>query len=176
MEPAVLKATRAAIRDHGAGSLTVDDLTPADLGRVGWSGGSLHTEAVAEALKRAEKGEVDYLAVRSPDGWPVSIGGVDYAAHTGAGTLWQLATHGELTSLGLGTCLISALEGRIRARGLSWAMLGVEVANTRARALYDRLGYEVCGHGQDSWPEQDDRGNVFTYHAELTLMRKSLGR
>jgi ribosomal protein S18 acetylase RimI-like enzyme len=174
MEPAVLDATRAAIRRDGAASLTVNDLTAADLGRIAWSGGPLHVPAVAHALERAEQGEVDYLAVRSPDGWPVSIGGVDYGAHNGAGTLWQLATHGELTGLGIGTCLITALEDRIGARGLPWAMLGVEVGNTRARALYDRLGYEPCGHARDSWPEADDQGNVFTYHAELTLMRKRL--
>lgn len=174
MEPAVLEATRAAIAEHGAGSLTVDDLTPADLGRIGWSGGPTHTPAVAGALKRAEQGEVDYLAVRSPDGWPVSIGGVDYTAHPEAGTLWQLATHGALTGLGLGTCLIAALEDRIRARGVPWAMLGVEECNPRARALYDRLGYEACGHEQGSWPEVDDQANVFTYHAELTVMRKRL--
>jgi ribosomal protein S18 acetylase RimI-like enzyme len=176
MEPAVLEATKAAVWRSGAGSLTVDDLTPADLGRIAWSGGPLHTPAVARALERAEKGEVDYLAVRSPDGWPVSIGGVDYAAHEGAGTLWQLSTHGELTGLGIGTCLIAALEDRIRARGLPWAMLGVEDCNTRARALYHRLGYEDCGHAQDSWPEADDQGNVYTYHAEVTLMRKRLSK
>jgi len=130
--------------------------------------------AVTSALRRTEQGEVDYLAVRSPGGWPVSIGGVDYAAHEGAGTLWQLATHGELAGLGIGTCLIAALEDRIRARGLPWAMQGVADSNTRARALYDRLGYEACGHEQDSWPEQDNQGNVVTYHAELTLMRKRL--
>src|SRR5215472_11251120 len=144
MEPAVLDSTRAAIRDRGAGSLAVDDLTPADLGRIAWSGGPMHVSAVAEALERAERGEADYLAVRSPDGWPVSIGGVDYLAHAGAGTLWQLATHWELTGLGIGTCLIAALEDRIRVRGLPWAMLGVEESNPRAWALYDRLGYEEC--------------------------------
>jgi ribosomal protein S18 acetylase RimI-like enzyme len=175
MEPAVLEATRAAIREHGARSLTVDDLTTSDLGRIGWSGGPTHIPAVAGALKRAEHGEVDYLAVRSPDGWPVSIGGVNYLDHPGAGTLWQLATHGELTGLGLGTCLIAALEDRIRARGVPWAMLGVEESNPRARALYERLGYEACGHEQACWPEMDDQGNVVTYHTELTLMRKRLG-
>ena len=174
MEPAVLDATKAAIRRRGAASLTVNDLTPADLGQIAWSGGPLHMPAVAHALTRADQGEVDYLAVRSPDGWPVSIGGVDYAPHEGAGTLWQLTTHGELTGLGIGTCLIAALEDRIRARGLPWAMLGVEDCNTRARALYDRLGYGECGHEQGSWPEQDDHGNVVTYQAELTLMRKRL--
>ncbi len=174
MEPAVLDATKAAILCHGAASLTVNDLTPADLGRIAWSGGPLHRPAVAEALKRSEHGEVDYLAARSPDGSPVSIGGVDYAAHDRAGTLWQLATHGELTGLGIGTCLIAALEDRIRARGLPWAMLGVEDSNPRARALYDRLGYEACGHERASWPEADGQGNAFTYHTELTLMRKRL--
>ena len=175
MEPAVLDATRAAIRGHGAGSLTVDDLTAADLGRISWSGGSLHVRAVARALARVTAGEVEYLAVRSPDGWPVSIGAIDYAAHRGAGTLWQLATHGDLTSLGIGTCLIAALEDRIWARGLPWAMLGVEDDNTRARALYDRLGYEKCGHERDSWHEADEYGNIYTYHAAITLMRKRPG-
>ena len=175
MEPAVLDATRAAIRRDGAAALTVNDLTPADLDRIGWSGGPVHIPAVAHALERAEQGEVDYLAVRSPDGWPVSIGGVDYAAHDRAGTLWQLSTHGELTGLGIGTCLIAALEDRIRVRGVPWAMLGVEDCNPRARALYDRLGYQVCGREEASWPEADDQGNIVTYHTELTLMRKRLG-
>jgi hypothetical protein len=53
-------------------------------------------------------------------------------------------------------------------------MLGVEDCNPRARALYDRLGYEPCGHEQACWPEADDQGNIFTYHTELTLMRKGL--
>jgi ribosomal protein S18 acetylase RimI-like enzyme len=68
----------------------------------------------------------------------------------------------------------AALEDRIRARGVPWAMLGVEDCNPRARALYDRLGYEPCGHEQACWPEADDQGNIFTYHTELTLMRKGL--
>jgi ribosomal protein S18 acetylase RimI-like enzyme len=175
MEPAALAATKAAIRLHGAGSLTVDDLTPADLGLIAWSGGPLHIKAVAAALARVANGEVDYLAVRSPDGCPVSKCGVDYGANDRAGTLWQLATRDDLQGLGIGTALIKAAEGRIRARGLPWAMIGVEDNNPRARALYERLGYAECGHEQASWPEADDQGNVFLYHAELTLMRKSVG-
>jgi len=174
MEPAVLAATKAAIQQHGAGSLTVDDLTPADLGRIAWSGGPLHTDSVAQALARVPNGEVDYLAVRSPGGYPVSKCGVDYTAHPQAGTLWQLATHGDLQGLGIGSALIKAAEDRIRARGVPWAMLGVEDDNTRARALYERLGYAECGHEQGTWPEADAQGNVSIYHAELTLMRKRL--
>jgi hypothetical protein len=53
-------------------------------------------------------------------------------------------------------------------------MLGVEDSNPRARALYDHLGYDACGHERASWPEADGQGNAFTYHTELTLMRKRL--
>jgi RimJ/RimL family protein N-acetyltransferase len=54
-------------------------------------------------------------------------------------------------------------------------MLGVEDENTRARALYDRLGYKECGHERDTWDEADEYGNIYTYHAEVTLMRKRPG-
>jgi hypothetical protein len=61
-------------------------------------------------------GQVEYLAVRAPGGFPVSIGGIDYAKQPGAGIVWQLSTHGDLRSLGLGTALIKEAEARIKKR------------------------------------------------------------
>lgn len=173
-EDGILEATREAIASHGVDALEVNDLTRADLIRIPWSGGPLHPASVGKALDRVDAGEVDYLAVRSPEGWPVAIGGIDYQAHPGAGTLWQLSTHGELQGLGIGTKLIKVAEGRVKTRGVATAMLGVEDDNHRARALYERLGYEVCGHEQESWDVADKQGNVTTHHAEVTLMRKQL--
>jgi ribosomal protein S18 acetylase RimI-like enzyme len=129
---------------------------------------------VGDALQRAARGEVDYLAVRAPGGFPVCIGGIDYAKCEGAGVLWQLATIGDLQSLGLGTRLILEAEQRIRQRSLATAMLGVEDNNPRARALYERLGYIAYDHAQESWKGVDPLGHVTVYHAEVTLMRKSL--
>jgi ribosomal protein S18 acetylase RimI-like enzyme len=167
-------AVRQLIKERGVGTLEVDDLTQTDLPNISWAGGSLHSKAVEEALRRAKDGHVEYLAVRAPGGYPVCVGGIDYQEHAGAGTLWQLSTHGELQSLGIGSMLIKAAEDRIRRRGLATAELGVEDENHRARALYERLGYVAFGHEQDSWDDADEDGNVFTYHAECTLMRKSL--
>src|SRR5260370_22225827 len=96
--------------------LIVRDLTAGDLPSCDWSGWASHLASVARVLERAERGEVDYLAVCPPSGLPVAIGGVDYVRNPGAGTLWQLVVHGALQSCGIGTILIRAAEQRIRAR------------------------------------------------------------
>jgi ribosomal protein S18 acetylase RimI-like enzyme len=154
--------------------LTVRSLTSADLPSCAWSGGSPHLAAIASALDRAANGEVEYLAACPPSGLPVAIGGIDYAKAPGAGTLWQLAVHGALQSLGIGTILIEAAERRIRARGLHWAELSVEQSNPRARALYERLGYVAYGSQPDGWDEEGADGNITRYETVCTLMRKEL--
>jgi ribosomal protein S18 acetylase RimI-like enzyme len=63
---------------------------------------------------------------------------------------------------------------RIKNRGLDTAVLSVEDDNFRAKALYERLGYNAYGHEQESWNEADQFGNVTTRRAEVTLMRKTL--
>ena len=82
--------------------------------------------SVADALKRARAGEMDYLAACPPSGLPVAIGGVDYAKFPGAGEIVQLSVHPALQSCGIGTILIQAAEQRVRARGLRRSELGVE--------------------------------------------------
>src|SRR5919197_2145994 len=126
-------------------ALRVNDLSKDDLPHIGWSGSKTHLDYVERALTRAEAGDVDYLAVRAPGGEPVAIGGVNYMAHEGAGTLWQLVTKESLRGLGLGTRLIAEAEARIKQRGLTHALIGVEDDNPRARRLYERLGYRVAG-------------------------------
>jgi ribosomal protein S18 acetylase RimI-like enzyme len=154
--------------------LTVRDLTAADLPACAWSGPASHIRSIARALERAERGEVDYLAVCPPSGLPVALGGVDYARSPSAGTLWQLAVHGALQSCGIGTILIGAAEQRIRARGLYQAELAVEENNPRARALYERLGYAAYGSALEAWDEDAPDGSVRRYETVVTLMRKKL--
>lgn len=169
-----MESVRKVIETQAVDSLVVDDLKVEDLPHVKWAGGQYHPKAINEALDRVSEGEVEYLAVRAPNGNPVSIGGIDYAVHEGAGTLWQLATRGELIGLGLGSRLIAAAEERIRRRGVSKAMIGVEDNNPKARALYERLGYMPVGREKTSWRYQDERGQIKLYETELTLLEKRL--
>ncbi|MFC8721969.1 GNAT family N-acetyltransferase [Kitasatospora sp. NPDC057198] len=154
--------------------LTVRDLTEADLPSCGWAGSPKHVRELVHQLRRAEAGEVDYLAVCTPAGLPVAVGGVDYLPAPGAGTLWQLGVHPALQSCGIGTLLIRSAEQRITARGLTAAELGVEESNPRARALYERLGYRAFGRAPDAWDVEDEDGTLRRYETMCTLMRRQL--
>ncbi|MET8863753.1 GNAT family N-acetyltransferase [Nonomuraea sp. NPDC004580] len=154
--------------------VTVRDLLPRDLPACTWSGSAGHLRHVEQALARAAKGEVDYLAVCTPMNLPVAIGGVDYQLSEGAGTLWQLAVLPALQSLGLGTLLIQAAEQRIGNRGLRRAELAVEENNPRARALYGRLGYVACGRKSEAWDEEAPDGSIRRHETMCVLMRKDL--
>ncbi|MEV0845613.1 GNAT family N-acetyltransferase [Streptomyces sp. NPDC049954] len=154
--------------------VTVRDLRPQDLPACGWSGSATHLRHVERELVRAAAGEVDYLAVCTPVGLPVAIGGVDYQVSEGAGTLWQLAVLPALQSRGLGTLLVRAAEQRVRERGLRTAELAVEEDNPRARALYERLGYVAYGREPDAWDEEGPDGSVRRYETMCVLLRREL--
>ncbi|MCX5532705.1 GNAT family N-acetyltransferase [Streptomyces sp. NBC_00006] len=166
--PEVLVLVKVELR------LVVRDLTSADLASCSWAGSDHHLRGVVQQLKRAQAGDVDYLAVCTPANIPIAKGGVDYRASEGAGTLWQLAVHPALQSCGIGTVLIEAAEQRIKDRGLRQAELGVEEDNSRARALYERLGYIAYDSRPDSWDEQAPDGTLRRYETTCTLMRKHL--
>lgn len=154
--------------------LSVRDLTHADLPSCAWAGDALHVRQLADQIRRAEAGEIDYLAVCTPVGLPVAVGGIDYTVKPGAGEIWQLGVHPALQSCGIGTLLIRSAEQRIAARGLTRAELGVEEDNPRARALYERLGYQAYGREPDSWDVVAEDGSVRRYQTTCTLMRKDL--
>src|SRR6266702_4247633 len=151
-------------------TLTVRDLTRDDLPSCTWSGSATHLAHVAQALDRAERGEVDYLAACPPSGLPVATGGIDYKTTPGVGTLFQFGVHPALRSCGIGTLLIEAAEQRIRARGLHRAELGVEENRLRARALYGRLAHVAYGSKPPAWDVDAPDGAITRYETVLTLM------
>jgi hypothetical protein len=152
-------------------TLIIDDLMQPDLPAIAWSGGPGRLESVACYLARAASGEVDCLAVRTPDGRIVAKGGIDYAEHPGYGTMLQLAPIPPVTAMG--RCSSRPWRSAIRARGVD-AMLGVEPNNPGALRLYKRLGYTECGTKDASWETTDADGRRFIYRTTLTLLRKQL--
>src|SRR5215471_21184889 len=155
----------------GAGQLAVGDLRADELAGLDWSGNPAHLRSVAAALQRAARGLEDYLVVRAPGGQPVAKMRVDYASEADTGVLSQLATIGPLQGLGIATMLIGVGEQRVRARGRTFAALGVEDHNPRARRLYERLGYQAAGRQHASWEYEDDNGVLRLYETTLTILR-----
>jgi ribosomal protein S18 acetylase RimI-like enzyme len=165
---------RAVVARQGLDALTVNDLTFNDLDQIGWSGEPRHRVAVSEALSRVAGGEVAYLAVRVPSGVPVAKVGIDFARYPEAGYLWQFATHPDLQGLGIGSFLMTAAERRIVQHGRWVARINVELDNPRARALYERLGFESMGRDTETWERVAISGAVTMHRATVTLMRKTL--
>jgi len=150
----------------------VSPLRVDDINEVAWSGSPTHLDSIASQLQRVATGEVVYYVVYA-DGHGVCKGGIDFAKEPGAGTIWQIATHPQLEGLGLATLLIDALEQQARHRGVHQLRLGVELDNTRARRLYEHLGFHVIGESATSWLADADDGTQFLYTTTIAEMKKS---
>ncbi len=153
----------------------IDDLNKNDLSLIDWSGSAAHIRNVSTQLERVKLGEAEYLAIRDSEGNPVAKGLIDHVRREGGSEIGQMATHPDLQGKGLGTLLIAEAEKRILTHGHPLALLGVEVSNTRAKKLYERLGYTAYGSETDSWIAEDETGSEQTYFADVILMRKEIG-
>jgi len=152
-------------------AVTVRDLAAEDLSDLDWSGGSEHVHAVAEALTAAYADEMVLLVVALPNGRLIGSGAADLRRFDGAGLLMMLSVDAASLQMGVGTLLVTELEQRLRARGLSTARIGVEHDNPRAAALYRRLGYREVGATLESWPV----GGARTYVTVAALLEHDLG-
>lgn len=164
-----IETLRELLATQGPDVLTIGNLEACDLPDIWWAGSPTHLRNVALKLEAAARGELDYLAARTPDGSPVAKSYIDFRVGEDEAEIAQLATHPELQGLGIATRLIAAAENRIRQRGRRWAILGVEVGEDRTRRFYERLGYVAWTQRSASW-ETDDG----TYHTEIVLLRKDL--
>jgi ribosomal protein S18 acetylase RimI-like enzyme len=84
--------------------------------------------------------------------------------------------HRAWRNLGIGTALWAAGEDLARSRGCAEAALDVEVINTAARRLYERLGYYVVRPHVHTWRSVDPgTGEVIAHgQADTWAMRKLL--
>jgi GNAT superfamily N-acetyltransferase len=170
----VIRDVRRVLAHEGPAGLLVDGLVREDLPLLGWSGSSVHLASIGRALDRIESGEVEYLVVRAPSGYPIAKGEIDYTIKPATGTLSQLVTADELRGLGIGAHLIAIAEARMRDRGVRTAELGVEDDNPRARALYERLGYSEVGREFAAWNVEEADGRLVLHETELAVLRKRL--
>jgi GNAT superfamily N-acetyltransferase len=84
--------------------------------------------------------------------------------------VWPRQTWGR----GIGTARVAAAEQLVAERGRRGLGLGVEVENTRARGLYEHLGYVDWGGGplREEVPRIDADGSVAAYTEIFTVMTK----
>jgi ribosomal protein S18 acetylase RimI-like enzyme len=129
----------------------------------------------ARWLERQAQGKV-YVAVAELDGRPVGRVGLDFSrpAASGGVWLWAASIEAEYQSRGVGSALIAHLEETARERGYTTMLLQVGKENLRAQALYERLGYTVCGEAIEHWSYQDETGKTVEMLEACWNMQKPL--
>ena len=113
----------------------------ADLAALEWGGAYASDRPLfRHVLALAETGAMAML-VAEHGGEHVGQLWVDLARGGDVAILWALRVRPAWRGRGVGTQLVAAGE-RVAARARrAWAEIEVEPPNTRARALYERLGY-----------------------------------
>jgi GNAT superfamily N-acetyltransferase len=123
-----------------------------------------------ECLEMQAEGVITYLVAwcdESPVGhglihWPGPREPAVAASLPRCPEIYNLGVREPLRSRGIGTRLVRALERLASERGKRRVGLGVALANSRARALYERLGYRDVGVPAyvDRWRRADASGAV----------------
>jgi ribosomal protein S18 acetylase RimI-like enzyme len=153
--------------------LRLRSLRRADLDEIFSAGGRPHGD---RWLERQERGDL-HVAVAELEGVPVGRVTLDFVRLAGDAAAHLSAAHVEqpYRSRGIGTALMLHLEEVARGRGFASIRLAVAKDNDRARRLYERLGYDVCGEEINRWSYLD--GDRWIEEAEdCWTMEKPLGR
>jgi ribosomal-protein-alanine N-acetyltransferase len=83
--------------------------------------------------------------------WLTALDGAQLAGYIGVqfgpdgGDIMTIATEPDLRGQGVGTALVEAAAGLLRAKGLQWLTLEVRPSNAAALGLYRALGFREVG-------------------------------
>lgn len=79
-------------------------------------------------------------------------------------------------SQGIGRQLIDKAEAMVREKGFKRVALAVETDNSRAKELYEKLGYKDWGHGEyfDAWTEKAKNGEEVQHKDPCFYLVKGL--
>ena len=102
------------------------------------------TQILSDRLVNQAEGTIIFIA-EDAGGAPLGFihlrAGADYYNHEQHGHISDLIVAPEGEGRGVGSMLIAKGEEWARARGYRWLTLSVFAQNTRARKVYERLGY-----------------------------------
>jgi len=155
----------------------IRECTEHDLPQLEWLGSlSSHRAFMRRQFTRHLRG-VNVMLVADLAGYPVGQVWVDLEqwANSGGALIWALRVIDPLRNFGLGTKLLAAAEGVAEDAGRLFVELGVEKANERGRALYERLGYVAVGEElcEEDYVAPD--GRIVRQVFDQAVLRKSLG-
>jgi ribosomal protein S18 acetylase RimI-like enzyme len=146
-----------------------------------------HPEAHVRRLGDQRAGRVTYL-VAWADGRALGHALVRWGGATNPELRWRLdehdghpyvealLVHPSFRSRSVGSQILDAAEVLVRRQGLDRIGLAVAVENTRARVLYERLGYRDLDIGEfdNAWSYVDEHGNEVAESETCAYLVKDL--
>jgi ribosomal protein S18 acetylase RimI-like enzyme len=140
-----------------------------DLAALEWDGAFAACRAVfAQMFEAAEAGRMAMLIATRADAHVGQIW-IDLDRDPLRALLWALRVKPAYRGLGIGAALVAEGERVARRAGRTRAELEVEPVNTRARRLYERLGYVWVNRAR-AWDVISGRELAF----ELDVLGRSL--
>ena len=158
-------------------SIAVRDLHAADATHLEWHGGADLHDWYRSQWDNHESGDVRVL-IADFNGFPIGQAAIHWQGkptHPSIPDLQSLRVMKAFRGLGLGTLLLDCAENLVAQSGHTQISLAVGVKNPRARALYERLSYNVIGEPyDDEWSYRNARGETCTACETVFDMVKNL--
>lgn len=82
--------------------------------------------------------------------------------------IWSVYVEPEARGAGLSRLMLEEAIAEGRRQGFAWLKLGVTEGNATAKALYERLGFEVYGYEPDQKRLEDGR-SLAEFHMQMRL-------
>ncbi len=144
-----------------------------DLPKLEWFGAFAHFRQLYQRTWRDHQAGRRLMLVADLNGFPVGQVWVDVIP-TDYAYLYALRVMEPLQGTGIGTHLIASAEALARGHSYRQIQLAVEKTNTRARRLYERLGYRIFSQRVDVWSYTDQHGETHWVQEDVYGMRKML--
>jgi ribosomal protein S18 acetylase RimI-like enzyme len=153
-----------------------------DAGALEWFGTQTPFRAALERSVRRHRSGLITLLIADVNGFPAGRMNVktrpDLEHDLGRETIYehmtQLAVFAPFQGMGIGTHLIAAAERHLAQHGIETARIGVGKDNSRAQALYERLGYRVFGDALDEYDYRTPEGETVHVRNDIWLLEKRL--
>jgi ribosomal protein S18 acetylase RimI-like enzyme len=161
--------------------LTLRDLSPADERMLEWHGGPDLRSFYQRQTQAHQSGEIHVLiAAGEHEGhsdFPIGQAAIHWQGkptHPQIPDIQSLRVHPHYRGAGIGSRLVRACEEYSRLKGHERISLSVALDNSRARRLYERLGYAVVGPNYcDVWFYTDAKGqNVRVEETVLDMIKE----
>lgn len=155
--------------------------TESDLPLLEWYGQFTHFRRLYRKTYQDQCAGIRQMLVADLNGFPIGQIFIllNFAARKRVeggvrGYIYALRVIDHMQGMGIGTRLIEQAEQRLMQHGYEWSTISVAKTNTKARHLYERLGYCIFRDDPGRWHYVNHVGAVVHVNEPCWMLEKRL--